>query len=400
MTQFIKSTPGTLAAAMQQSGQPNPYTQGQLAFANGGLASLGRDNYGWGSKIKKRLKKLIPKELAPIAMAAAPFMGPIAGPIAAGLGSYKQYGKINPRVMAASLMPHMSFGKGAGGNWGMGYDKWGAQGKDMNSIRRLLTGQGKGSAGGIFNIGKGNPGFGRQLDAMIFGNDMPGHMKGAKKGIFNTGGDSINIMDVIKTVTGGSDAGMKKRAGNAYAIFNASETWVDYQNAAQEAGLGPDEMIATSEEDYNRAKSKFKQWEGMGNAMGGIPRTRYAMGSTQFPPQRRTGLQWGSDKGEGLGGEEVEADMRYEGGFMPYGEEPKADDVPARLSKDEFVFTDQAVAGAGEGDVELGAERLYNVMKNLEQGGRLSKESQGEMGMVGQGLGLEGEMGEGIGGII
>ena len=76
--------------------------------------------------------------------------------------------------------------------------------------------------------------------------------------------------------------------------------------------------------------------------------------------------------------------MRYEGGFMPYGEEPKADDVPARLSKDEFVFTDQAVAGAGDGDVEVGAERLYNVMKNLEQGGRLSEESEGEMG---QGIG-------------
>ena len=98
----------------------------------------------------------------------------------------------------------------------------------------------------------------------------------------------------------------------------------------------------------------------------------------------RTGLQWGSEKGEGLGGEEVEADMRYEGGFMPYGEEPKADDVPARLSKDEFVFTDEAVAGAGDGDVNLGAERLYAVMKNLEQGGPLSQESQGE---TGQGIG-------------
>ena len=101
-----------------------------------------------------------------------------------------------------------------------------------------------------------------------------------------------------------------------------------------------------------------------GNAQGGLPNTR-------------TGLQWGSDKGEGLGGEEVEADMRYEGGFMPYGEEPKADDVPARLSKDEFVFTDEAVAGAGDGDINVGAERLYNVMKNLEQGGRLSEESEG-----------------------
>ena len=394
MTQFIQSTPGTLAAAMQQSGQPNSYNQGQLAFANGGLASLGRDNYGWGSKIKKRLKKLIPKEIAPIAMAAAPFMGPIAGPIAAGLGSYKQYGKINPRVMAASLMPHMSFGKGAGGNWGMGYDKWGAQGKDMNSIRRLLTGQGKGSAGGIFNIGKGNPGFGTSIDEMIFGSQgkVPGIP--GKKGIFNTGGDSINIMDVLKTVTGGEGAGMKERAGKAWSIFEATDTWIDYQNAAQEAGLAPEEMIASTDEEYRAQKKKFKQWEGMGNAMGGIPRTRYAMGSTQFPPNRRiyadggrTGLQWGSDKGEGLGGEEVEADMRYEGGFMPYGEEPKADDVPARLSKDEFVFTDQAVAGAGDGDVELGAERLYNVMKNLESGGRLSEES-------------EGNMGEGIGAII
>ena len=101
-----------------------------------------------------------------------------------------------------------------------------------------------------------------------------------------------------------------------------------------------------------------------GNAQGGLPNTR-------------TGLQWGSDKGEGLGGEEVEADMRYDGGFMPYGEEPKADDVPARLSKDEFVFTDEAVAGAGDGDINVGAERLYNVMKNLEQGGRLSEESEG-----------------------
>ena len=209
MTQFIQSTPGTLAAAMQQSGQPNPYTQGQLALANGGLASIrrgymgggaigggiiqgtpmsgGRTGFGFFSKAKKRLKKLIPKELAPIAMAAAPFLGPVAGPIAAGLGSYKQYGKINPRVMAASLMPHMSFGKGAGGNWGMGYDKWGAQGKDMNSIRRLLTGQGKGSAGGIFNIGKGNPGFGTSIDEMIFGSKgkVPGIP--GKKGIFNTG---------------------------------------------------------------------------------------------------------------------------------------------------------------------------------------------------------------------
>ena len=59
---------------------------------------------------------------------------------------------------------------------------------------------------------------------------------------------------------------------------------------------------------------------------------------------------------------------------MPYGEEPKADDVPARLSKDEFVFTDEAVKGAGQGDVNVGAERLFNIMKQLEQTGAQNME--------------------------
>jgi len=152
----------------------------------------------------------------------------------------------------------------------------------------------------------------------------------------------------------------------------------DLMNGTNESGLNP------------KGYTDMTPWDTASNVImkrfdmkkGG--RVGYAMGSSQFPPQKRTGLKWGSDQGEGLGGMEVEADMRYEGGFMPYGEEPKADDVPARLSKDEFVFTDEAVAGAGDGDVEVGAERLYNVMKNLEQGGRLSEESEGEMG---QGIG-------------
>jgi hypothetical protein len=41
------------------------------------------------------------------------------------------------------------------------------------------------------------------------------------------------------------------------------------------------------------------------------------------------------------------------------------------LSKNEFVMTADAVRGAGNGDVEKGAERLYNVMKTLENGGRV-----------------------------
>ena len=75
-----------------------------------------------------------------------------------------------------------------------------------------------------------------------------------------------------------------------------------------------------------------------------------------------------------------EMDLREEGGFVPIGRMEKADDVPARLSKNEFVFTADAVRNAGDGNVDKGAEVMYNMMKNLEAGGDVSKESQGLQG--------------------
>jgi hypothetical protein len=76
-----------------------------------------------------------------------------------------------------------------------------------------------------------------------------------------------------------------------------------------------------------------------------------------------------------LGG--MEKDYRQEGGFVPIGGQEKADDVPARLSKNEFVFTADAVRAAGGGDIDAGAEVMENVMENLEEGGQVSEESQG-----------------------
>ena len=73
----------------------------------------------------------------------------------------------------------------------------------------------------------------------------------------------------------------------------------------------------------------------------------------------------------------MEKDYREDGGFVPIGRMEKADDVPARLSKNEFVFTADAVRNAGDGNVDKGAEVMYNMMKNLESGGDVSKESQG-----------------------
>ena len=95
----------------------------------------------------------------------------------------------------------------------------------------------------------------------------------------------------------------------------------------------------------------------------------------QFDPQMAQ-PQMAADGGlMSLGG--MEKDYRAEGGFVPIGGKEKADDVPARLSKNEFVFTADAVRNAGGGDIDAGAEVMQNMMENLESGGQISEESQG-----------------------
>jgi len=100
-----------------------------------------------------------------------------------------------------------------------------------------------------------------------------------------------------------------------------------------------------------------------GGIEGLMPRLGYAGGNQVLPLLD-------------LGGQEK--DYREDGGFVPIGRKEKADDVPARLSKNEFVFTADAVKAAGGGDIDEGAQRMYNVMKNLEAGGQISQQSQGK----------------------
>jgi len=103
-------------------------------------------------------------------------------------------------------------------------------------------------------------------------------------------------------------------------------------------------------------------------ADGGIMRLGYQEGSKEPVAKKTMPLL-------DMGGKEM--DLREDGGFVPIGRMEKADDVPARLSKNEFVFTADAVRNAGDGNVDKGAEVMYNMMKNLESGGDVSEESQG-----------------------
>ena len=103
-------------------------------------------------------------------------------------------------------------------------------------------------------------------------------------------------------------------------------------------------------------------------ADGGLMRQQYQEGSKEPVAKKTMPLI-------DMGGKEK--DYRETGGFVDMGRMERADDVPARLSKNEFVFTADAVRNAGDGDVDKGAEVMYNMMKNLESGGDVSEESQG-----------------------
>jgi hypothetical protein len=115
-------------------------------------------------------------------------------------------------------------------------------------------------------------------------------------------------------------------------------------------------MAITNEDDFNL---KTGEYEGSDEtikrmlnmkAYGG--RIGYMMGSEVPVRENQGGI--------------TELDYRNTGGFVPIGIKEKADDVPAMLSKNEFVFTADAVRAAGGGSINNGAQRMYKLMKQLE----------------------------------
>ena len=132
-------------------------------------------------------------------------------------------------------------------------------------------------------------------------------------------------------------------------------------------------------DDYNQQQQAIGQL-GVANTEARKAAVRRAMGLAGYTEQEiegvlpRLGLMNGGYLGyqDGglmslkMGGMPVEMDFRARGGFVPIGKKERADDVPARLSKNEFVFTAKAVRNAGDGDIRKGAKRMYQIMNQLE----------------------------------
>ena len=161
----------------------------------------------------------------------------------------------------------------------------------------------------------------------------------------------------------------------------------DVGNIAKAAG--PSVIGAAGDQAYLDASKALDEYNQQQQAMGqlGVANTearkaaiRRAMGLSGYTPEEientilkfkfadggRVGYQEGGLMNLRMGGMPAEMDLRAKGGFVPIGRKERADDVPARLSKNEFVFTAKAVRNAGGGDVRKGAKRMYQIMNQLE----------------------------------
>ena len=179
---------------------------------------------------------------------------------------------------------------------------------------------------------------------------------------------------------GGGLADIPREGYNQGEMVEGIETVADDENMMM-AGMG--NVMKLFETPYGFDKAAFEdmliQYEDSGAKGKGIKLYEFAteflgMVKKDTPVMDTDRVQAAEGGIMDLGG--MEKDYR-EGGFVPIGAKERADDVPARLSKNEFVFTADAVRAAGQGDIDQGAEVMQNMMDNLEAGGTISEESQG-----------------------
>ena len=129
-------------------------------------------------------------------------------------------------------------------------------------------------------------------------------------------------------------------------------------------GLSPKDAAEKAREEFERmGKGNIKETRGLA-AVGG------KMDTASDNAMQAAGIEGLPIRQNPKGVKEL--DLRNTGGFIqPVGIKEKEDDIPAMLSNNEFVFTADAVRGMGDGNVNVGAQRMYDMMKKLEAGGRV-----------------------------
>ena len=344
--------------------------------------------------ISKVLDKIVPNEIKPALPYLAAFAPFMLGP-AAGMGGGQGLGALFRRAMLTGALPNIGAQLAQEGNEG-----------ELNPLSVLmasasagLSGAGAGEAlRGQTTLGGLDPALGSSAQADILAKrSLFSKAADGGLGFLAKGADALGGLNTAAKADPFSMAGLKAAAmpvsqatGDlAYAEgtralkeFNAAEAANIVAQAAAKAGMDQEyiDAITSSMGDYGydqedineilRIRGLFASGGRVGLMNGGEP---------DFISMREVVENVGNDEMmEGIMSSEqafnmggsvlpqgMEMDYR-QGGMIPMGSKERADDVPARVSKNEFVMTADAVRAAGGGSVNKGAQKMYQLMNNLE----------------------------------
>ena len=332
----------------------------------GGITNvMPRKKYGIGSDLKDFVRKVIPNELADVAVKAAPFVAPFNPAVAGlmrGIGRFDQRGSLSDAFKQglgtyAGGQLFRTVG-GAGPQEGLGGFKFSSplSPDRTTAVKDFFSPQEKTT----------------DLKKSTFIEDGE-TLEGLTKGTEGTG---LNIRKSIKDATGlFKDTPILKDLPSIVQqqiLVGGASGALTYIYQAFLAEEPPQEEGETYEEYMTRRRAN------VGRKMKGYFDNYFKFDkeySSMTEEQKQAlidrvnvakgGMPTGIMKTNKAG--VMERDYRDKGGFVPVGIKEKADDVPAMLSKNEFVMTADAVRGAGNGSIEKGAQRMYDTMKNLEK---------------------------------
>jgi hypothetical protein len=348
---------------------------GRIGYAGGGISRLvDREQYGLGSFFKgitkgvkgvvkgvtKAVKKVASSDLGKIAlMAAAIYAG--GGGFGISPGGFSVMGSAgSPGLLGSGTF---SLGESVLGQQLLGTPNFIGEyeGGPFSTVGNLFSGR---SAGGFSKLLSGNTG------SLIAGG--AGLLTGALSGrqpedeeIDNSQRDA-EVAEQYKNIRSNLTPPNYFPNNPFYTQtqFAANGGRIGYQ----EGGIGNVITQATQEAFFGQPQMPMMANGGrMGYAMGNLVQ-QGIMAAPQIANQM--GMPVGTPRMNEGGVPEL--DYRDEGGFVPpIGIKERADDIPAMLSNNEFVFTADAVKNAdpeGEKDPERGAREMYVLMKRLENG--------------------------------
>jgi hypothetical protein len=310
---------------------------GRIGYADGGIGSLvNREQYGFGSFVKgivkgvkgavkgvtNAVKSVVKSPIGKIALtAAAMYYAPMAFGQAPGLAGYQSgWGALKSGLLgnpAVGDFGTMTGSKGLLGSLGLS-SGYGATPSLLGSLSSLIP-----EKGTLLSAGAG-----------FLGGMFAGGAKPPKPEDFPSNEEYLAAVAEYENMYGSNLAGtsttLPSSANNPFyatTTYKADGGRIGYAYGSVDQGIMAAPQIAD---------------------MMGMP-----VGN---PRQNQQGV--------------AELDYRDQGGFVPpIGVKERADDIPAMLSNNEFVFTADAVKNAGGGDPNIGAQKMYTLMKRLESGG-------------------------------